>query len=63
MPDQLARVAVPALLYTIQNNIIYAALSHLDAVTFQITYQLKIVAALLASRVLLKKPISSLRSL
>ena len=42
---------------------IYAALSHLDAVTFQITYQLKIVAALLASRVLLKKPISSLRSL
>ena len=39
-PDQMLRVAVPALLYTIQNNIIYAALSHLDAVSFQITYQL-----------------------
>ena len=61
MPDQMLRVAVPSLLYTIQNNVIYAALGHLDAVTFQITYQLKIVAALLASRLLLKKRISPLR--
>ena len=61
MPDQMLRVALPALLYTIQNNIIYVALSHLDAVTFQITYQLKIVAALLSSRLLLKKKVSKLR--
>ena len=54
-PDQLARVAIPALLYTIQNNVIYAALGHLDALTFQITYQLKIAAAMIASRLLLKK--------
>ena len=61
MPDQMLRVAMPALLYTIQNNIIYAALSHVDAVTFQITYQLKIVASLLASRILLKKKASVMR--
>jgi hypothetical protein len=38
------------MLYTIQNNVIYTALSHLDAVTFQIVYQLKIVAALVSHR-------------
>ena len=59
MPDQMIRVAMPSLLYTIQNNIIYIALSHLDAVSFQITYQLKIVAALVASRILLRKKASA----
>lgn len=57
-PQQLLKVAVPALLYTIQNNVIYASLAHLDAVTFQITYQLKLVASLLATRLLLKKPVA-----
>lgn len=61
MPEQMARVAVPALLYTIQNNIIYVALTHLDAVSFQIIYQLKIVAAMMASRLLLKKKASATR--
>ncbi len=31
-----AKLAVPAILYTIQNNLLYIALSHLDAVTFQV---------------------------
>lgn len=61
MPDQMLRVAMPSLLYTIQNNIIYTALSHLDAVSFQITYQLKIVFALLSSRILLRKKVSTAR--
>ena len=60
-PAELLRVCVPALLYTIQNNVIYAALAHLDAVSFQMAYQLKIVAAMLAQRVLLKKPASYAR--
>ena len=38
------------MLYTMQNNVIYMALAHLDAVTFQIVYQLKIVAALVSHR-------------
>ena len=61
-PDQLLRVAVPSLLYTIQNNIIYTSLSHLDAVTFQITYQLKILAALVRRRCALRpSSVSGLR--
>jgi len=60
-PEQFMHVAFPALLYTIQNNIIYAALGHLDVLTFQITYQLKIVAAMIASRLLLNKRAPPLR--
>ena len=44
------QVCIPAMLYTMQNNVIYMALAHLDAVTFQIVYQLKIVAALVSHR-------------
>jgi len=58
-PVQLLRVCIPAMLYTVQNNLIYAALSHLDAVSFQITYQLKIIASILSVRVLLKRSIST----
>jgi len=57
-PQQLLKVAVPALLYTVQNNVIYASLAHIDSVTFQITYQLKLVSSLLAARLLLKKPVA-----
>mmetsp|Transcript_31645 Transcript_31645/g.78842 ORF Transcript_31645/g.78842 Transcript_31645/m.78842 type:complete len:273 (-) Transcript_31645:466-1284(-) len=60
-PVELAKVAIPATLYTIQNNVIYAALSHLDAVTFQITYQLKIVASLISTRLLLGGRVSRAR--
>merc|ERR1719174_3434520 len=37
------------------------ALAHLDAVTFQIVYQLKIVAALICHRFLLGKRVSAMR--
>mgnify|MGYP006133641095 FL=1 len=33
-PAELLKICVPALLYTIQNNIIYVALNHIDAVTY-----------------------------
>uniref|UniRef100_A0A7S4BPF5 Sugar phosphate transporter domain-containing protein n=2 Tax=Chrysotila carterae TaxID=13221 RepID=A0A7S4BPF5_CHRCT len=57
-PLQLLRVCVPALLYAVQNNLIYLSLSHVDAVTFQITYQLKILFSLLSGRLLLKRAVS-----
>lgn len=60
-PRQLLKVAIPSALYTVQNNVIYGALSQLDAVTFQITYQLKIVASLLSSRLILGSRISRAR--
>ncbi|KAG8457152.1 hypothetical protein KFE25_004119 [Diacronema lutheri] len=49
------RVAVPALLYTVQNYLLFVALTHLDAGTFQVSYQLKTLFTALFSVVLLGK--------
>jgi solute carrier family 35 (UDP-sugar transporter), member A1/2/3 len=49
---------VPALLYALQNNMLYYANQNLDGITFQITYQLKIVTTALFSRWMLAKPLS-----
>ncbi len=35
-PEEIMRLAVPSVLYSIQNNLLYYALSHLDAATFQV---------------------------
>lgn len=49
------RLAVPALIYVVQNNILYYAISLLSPAVFQIVYQLKIVfAAAIAVTVLHK---------
>jgi UDP-sugar transporter A1/2/3 len=36
------KLAIPATLYTLQNSLQYVAVSNLDAVHFQILYQLKV---------------------
>lgn len=35
-PGETLKVAVPAVLYTVQNNLLFLALSYLDAATYQV---------------------------
>jgi UDP-sugar transporter A1/2/3 len=39
------KLAIPAVLYTLENTLQYVALSNLDAVHFQVLYQLKVWVA------------------
>ena len=57
-PRELIRIAIPALCFTLQNNILYVALSNLDPLIFQITYQVKTLLTALFSVVLLGKSLT-----
>jgi len=49
------RISVPALLYLLQNTLLYVALSNLSAPIFQVTYQAKLLTTALVSVVLLNR--------
>lgn len=55
------KLLVPAALYTIQNNLQYVAATHLDAATFQVTYQMKIITTALFSVGMLHKSLSTMK--
>ncbi|RFU28853.1 hypothetical protein B7463_g7496, partial [Scytalidium lignicola] len=55
------KLAIPATLYTLQNSLQYIAVSNLDAVHFQILYQLKILTTALFSVTMLGRALSSKR--
>ncbi|VDN08927.1 unnamed protein product, partial [Dibothriocephalus latus] len=57
-PIELLKLAIPSGLYTLQNNLLFVALSNLDAATYQITYQLKIFTTAIFMVVMLHKRIS-----
>ena len=38
-PMEVAKLCVPSLLYCVQNNLLYLALTNLDAATYQVCYQ------------------------
>jgi UDP-sugar transporter A1/2/3 len=58
-PFELVRLAVPSLLYTVQNNLLYLALSNLDAVVYQMCYQMKILTTAIFSVMMLDKSLST----
>lgn len=57
-PFETCKLLVPASLYTVQNNLLFLALSRLDAATYQVTYQLKILTTALFSVLMLKRRLS-----
>lgn len=52
---ELVKSSVPALLYTVQNNLLFVAVTYLDAATFQVTYQLKILTTAVFSVCFLRR--------
>ena len=43
------KVAVPAFVYVVQNNLLYLAVGNLPAATFQVTYQIKLLTTAIFS--------------
>ena len=57
-PRDMLLCAAPALLYLIQNNLLFYAIERLDAAVYQVTYQLKILATALCTVLMLDRYIS-----
>lgn len=60
-PAELLKMGFISLLYVVQNNLLYVAVSNLDAATFQVSYQLKILTTAVMSVLMLSKTISRLQ--
>eukprot|EP00126_Sphaerothecum_destruens_P008436 Sdes_comp20211_c0_seq2m13558 len=55
------KLSIPALLYLLQNNVLFVAVANLDAATFQVSYQLKIITTALFSVFMLGKRITAFK--
>lgn len=55
------KLSIPAILYVIQNNLQFVAVSNLEAATFQVSYQMKILTTAVFSVILLRKKLSPIK--
>ncbi|XP_025918454.1 CMP-sialic acid transporter isoform X1 [Apteryx rowi] len=60
-PKELLKLSVPSLVYALQNNMAFVALSNLDAAVYQVTYQLKIPCTALCTVLMLSRSLSKLQ--
>jgi UDP-sugar transporter A1/2/3 len=54
-PKDALKIMIPALLYLVQNSLLYTALSNLTAPVFQVTYQGKLVTTAIVSVIMLNR--------
>ena len=57
-PYDALKIMIPALLYLVQNTLLYVALSNLTAPLFQVTYQAKLVTTAIVSVIMLNRKYS-----
>ncbi len=60
-PKEVLKLAVPSVLYVVQNNLLYFALSHLDAATYLVGYQLKILTTAIFSTLMLGRVLTTMQ--
>ena len=60
-PVDMAKLMVPAILYTIQNNLGYVAVNNLSVAAVQVLYQLKILTTAIFSILILKRALNSFK--
>lgn len=58
-----SKMAVPAMLYAVQKQLLYHSISNLDAAVYQVTNQLKVLSAAAFSMLLMRKQISKSQGL
>ncbi|XP_067841010.1 CMP-sialic acid transporter [Heptranchias perlo] len=60
-PKELLKLSVPSIVYAVQNNMAFVALSNLDAAVYQVTYQLKIPCTALCTVLMLNRSLSKIQ--
>ncbi|XP_071796482.1 CMP-sialic acid transporter-like [Asterias amurensis] len=57
-PRDSFKMCVPSIIYAIQNNLAFVALSNLDAATYQVSYQMKVITTAIFMVIMLNKSLS-----